>query len=422
VSQAPAIPVQPSPVSAPPPATIAATADGVVCFAAVDWWYHNRGHSECQIMSRLARRVPVLWVNSIGMRAPTPGKTELVLHRYVRKLKSTVKGLRRDEATGMWVYSPLFIPRYNPRMVELNGRLVGLQVSTLLRKLKIKRPAVWATVPTCAPMVERRRWAASVWNRSDEFSAFPEADANLIAPLEQRLLKACDSAVYVNRILFERERRSVKAAEFIGHGVDFNHFASARPDTKPPATIPDELKDLPRPLVGFYGALDDYTVDLELLIKVARHIRPATLLIIGPKAMDISRLVAEPNVKYLGPVPYAKLPHYAAQFDCALMPWLQNDWIKGCNPIKLKEYLSLGFPVVSIRFAELERYEHLVYGADSHDEFLTQIGRALKENNPQLVEQRRESVRNDSWDALADKAASLLGLNPHQPHHTGGPR
>jgi hypothetical protein len=410
VSQAPAIPIDTAAVSDSVPPAQVGTADGVVCFAAVDWWYHNRGHSECQIMSRLAKRVPVLWVNSIGMRAPSPGKTELVMHRYVRKLKSTLKGLRRDDATGMWVYSPVFIPRYNPRMVEVNGRLVGLQVSALLRKLKIKRPAVWATVPTCAPMVERRRWAASVWNRSDEFSAFPEADANLIAPLEDRLLKACDSAVYVNRMLFEREQGRVKAAEFIGHGVDFNHFASARPGVKPPAEVPDELKDVPRPIVGFYGALDDYTIDLELLIKVARRIRPATLLIIGPKAMDISRLVAEPNVKYLGPVPYPRLPTYAAQFDVALMPWLQNDWIKGCNPIKLKEYLSLGFPVVSIRFAELERYEHLVYGADSHDQFLDAVGRAIDEHDPALVEQRRASVRNDSWDSLADKAAALLGL------------
>jgi len=419
VSEATVIPAQPSTIARVSPAQIEATADGVVCFAAVDWWYHNRGHSECQIMSRLAKRVPVLWVNSIGMRAPSPGKTELVLHRYVRKFKSTLKGLRRDDTTGMWVYSPLFIPRYNKRMVEVNGRLVGLQVAALFRKLKIKRPAVWATVPTCAPIVERGRWAASVWNRSDEFAAFPEADASLIAPLEQRLLKACGHAVYVNRILFERERRIVRGADFIGHGVDFNHFAGARPGHKPPANVPDELKDLPRPIIGFYGALDDYCVDLELLIKVARQVKPATLLIIGPKAMDISRLEAEPNVKYLGQVPYAKLPQYAAQFDVALMPWLQNDWIKGCNPIKLKEYLSLGFPTVSIGFHELEKYQHLVYPANSHEEFLAGVARALEENDPAAVQQRRDAVRHDSWDALADHAAQLLGLGDRP---TGGHR
>src|SRR5204862_7858885 len=137
---------------------------------------------------------------------------------------------------------------------------------------------------------------------------------------------------------------------------------------------------------------------------------PGTLLVIGPKAMDIAPLLAEPNVVYLGPVPYAKLPHYAAQFDVALMPWLQNEWIKGCNPIKLKEYLALGFPVAAMRFPELQKYEHLVYPAASHDEFLAAVRSALTERDARTVERRRDAIRNDSWDALADRAASLLGL------------
>jgi hypothetical protein len=221
--------------------------------------------------------------------------------------------------------------------------------------------------------------------------------------------------VYVNRRLFERERAGVRDAQYIGHGVDFDHFASARPEPRP--FPPQAIVDLPRPIVGFYGALDDYTVDLELLIKTARKIAPATLLIIGPKVMDISRLVAEPNVRYLGPVPYAELPKYAAAFDVALMPWLQNDWIAGCNPIKLKEYLALGFPVVTIRFPELQKYEGLVYGADSHDEFLAKVGWALQERDPGAVARRREAVQADSWDALADRCGQLLGIGGE----VGGP-
>ena len=100
-----------SDLSIPQSIPAAQTADAVICFAGVDWWYHNRGHSECQIMRRLAKRVPVVWVNSIGMRFPTKGKTELPWRRYLRKAKSTLKGLRRDES-GMWVFSPLFLPIY----------------------------------------------------------------------------------------------------------------------------------------------------------------------------------------------------------------------------------------------------------------------------------------------------------------------
>jgi hypothetical protein len=360
-------------------------------------------------MSRLARQAPVLWINSIGMRAPTPGKTELLLHRYVRKFKSTLKGLRRDDETGMWVYSPLFIPRYTSTMAEVNGVLLRWQVAALCRKIGIRNPAVWATVPTAAPAVQRGRWAATVFNRSDDFAAFPEANAAFIAPLEKRLLTGSDTVVYVNRALFDRERGSLKDPRFLGHGVDFEHFAKARPEGQRPEA-PAPIRGLPRPIVGFYGALDSYTIDLDLMIKVARHIAPATLLVIGPKAMDVSRLVAEPNVVYLGPVPYAELPKYAAQFDVAIMPWLQNEWIAACNPIKLKEYLALGFPVVSMRFPELHRLEGLVYAAGTHGEFIAGLDRALREKDGDLVRRRRDAIRQDSWDSLASQVKQLLRL------------
>ena len=74
-------------------ATANEPSDSIVAFGGIDWWYHNRGHSECQILKRLADEMPVLWINSIGMRAPSPGKTELPMNRYIRKLKSTLKDM-----------------------------------------------------------------------------------------------------------------------------------------------------------------------------------------------------------------------------------------------------------------------------------------------------------------------------------------
>ncbi|MEO0662179.1 MAG: hypothetical protein AAFZ87_11625 [Planctomycetota bacterium] len=50
------------------------TYDGVVCFGGEDWWYHNRAHYDMQMMRELSADLPVLYVNSIGMRVPTPGE------------------------------------------------------------------------------------------------------------------------------------------------------------------------------------------------------------------------------------------------------------------------------------------------------------------------------------------------------------
>lgn len=380
--------------------------DSIVCFAGVDWWYHNRGHSECQIMRRLAKRMPVLWVNSIGMRLPTPGRTDLPIRRYLRKAKSMLKGLRRDES-GMWVLSPLFLPRYDDQAVAINGALLRVQIGLIRRLLGMKRSSAWLTLPTAVGAVEKGDWTSVVFNRSDDFSRFPEADGAFIRTLEARCLERAERTLYVNRELFDRERDVAHRPEWLGHGVDFDRFASVYPPGA--ESCPAILRSLERPIVGFYGALDTYTIDLELLIRVARSLRKGTLVVIGGKAMDITRLEAEPNVRWFPPVPYEDVPRHAAQFDVALMPWLDNEWIRGCNPIKLKEYLAIGFPIVSTRFGELEKYNGLVRSCSSHEEFVAAVHEELAQHDPTLIDRRRDAVRRDSWDALTNRVAMWIG-------------
>ena len=78
-------------------------------------------------------------------------------------------------------------------------------------------------------------------------------------------------------------------------------------------------------------------------------------------------------------------------------------------------YLAIGFPVVSIAFPELEPYADLVYVAADPEGFLEQLGHALEEDSPARVAQRRARVAEDSWDALADRVAGLLGIGDGRP-------
>jgi UDP-N-acetylglucosamine transferase subunit ALG13 len=394
----------------PPPAT----ADSVVAFGAVDWWYHNRGHSDCQTMSRLASDTPVLWINSIGMRAPSAAKTEIPLARYWRKLKSTLKGLRRDES-GMWVLSPLFIPAYSPRMIKVNGALLRIQIGAVRRALGMKKPSAFITVPTAADAALGGTYERVVYNRSDKHSEFPEANKELIESVENRLMAEADEVLYVSSMLMDQELDQCGHARKIDHGVDYNHFADAarqRHDSDDSAPIPTELAGLARPIIGFYGALDDYLLDVDLFIDTARSHPDASVVIIGPQAMEIDRLVAEDNIHYLGQIPYPDLPAYAAQFDVGIMPWLQNDWIQRSNPIKLKEYLALGYPIASIQFPELEPYRELVHVATDRSSFASAVESALDEGD-EGRSARQASVAGSSWEAVADEMAQILGVRGH---------
>jgi hypothetical protein len=376
--------------------------DGVVHFGNIDWWYHNRGHSSVRMATRIAKHVPTLWINSIGMRMPVPGKTEIAWSRYWRKIKSLTRGLKRDPDSGMYIYSPLFVPLYSPKMLQFNGWLLALQVKILRWRLNMKHPSVVVSMPTMTPAVEKLKWNKVLFERCDDFTTLPEADKDRIAALEKRLLEISDTAIYVHEGLMERELGLVKESVLIGHGVDFDKFVAAR-------NSPNSSLDLPKPIIGFFGGMDDYRMDVELMIKIARHIQ-GTLVLIGPKQMDLSSVLAEKNVKHIDQISPDELATYAANFDVGIIPFLQNDFNKMCNPIKLKEYLALAYPSVVMALPAFEEYKSLIYSSNSHQEFLDNIDKALDENDQSLVEKRRAAVSGSDWDNVAARVAKLLAV------------
>jgi len=384
--------------------------DGVIHFGNVDWWYHNRGHASVRMATRLAKRVPTVWINSIGMRMPVPGKTEIAWARYWRKLKSLTRGLKRDPETGLYIYSPIFVPRYSPAMLNFNGWLLSLQVKIVCWRLKIKHPSAIVSMPTMTPAVERGKWVKVVFDRCDDFTTLPEADKDQVWALEKRLLEISNAAAYVHEGLMERELGLVKESVLIGHGVDFDQFVAARPIEGQRAPIPESMRNLPKPIIGFYGGMDEYRMDVELMIKIARHIHPGTLVLIGPKQMDLSRVLAEKNVKHIAQVSPKDLAVHAAHFDVGIIPFLQNEFNEMCNPTKLKEYLALGYPIVVMKLPAFQAHESLIYTANSHDKFLVRIDKALKENDPSLIEKRRAAVSGSSWDKVAARVAELLAV------------
>src|SRR5262245_38026618 len=83
--------------------------DGVICFGGADWWYHNRSHYDLQMMREASGRMPVLYVNSLGVRVPKMTEGSMFVKRMLRKLKSLTRGfVRVSERFG--VLSPFVIP------------------------------------------------------------------------------------------------------------------------------------------------------------------------------------------------------------------------------------------------------------------------------------------------------------------------
>jgi glycosyltransferase involved in cell wall biosynthesis len=377
-----------------------------VCFSAQDWWYHNRAHSDFQLLTRVARRRKVLLVNSIGLRMPLPGRSTQFLRRILRKAGSVARLTRRPLADlpTFHVMTPLPFPFYTrPWQRAVNAWLVRAQVRLVSWVVGIREPVVVVTIPTAWDVVRPMPRRALVFNRSDRHSAFPEADGAAIRGLEDGLLAAADHVLYVSRQLQHEERGLTgDRAHFLDHGVDLRHFERPAVPHRPP-----ELAGVRGPVVGFFGSLDDYLVDFDLLERVAAELPDTSLVLVGDATCSMARFDRYPNVHWLGFQPYERIPEFGAAFDVALMPWLDNEWIRHANPIKLKEYLALGLAVVSTDFPEVARYADVVRVAGDRGTFVDLVRRTLADGGPGTPEIRRGSVLTASWDSRADELMDL---------------
>ncbi|MFF4412687.1 glycosyltransferase [Streptosporangium sp. NPDC001559] len=377
-----------------------------ICFAAQDWWYHNQAHSDFQLMRSIAADRRVLVVNSIGLRMPTPGRSTQVVRRVLRKLRSVAMLVRRPlrDLPNFFVMSPLPLPLYGSATTRrLNAWLVRTQVRAVSWMLGLRTPVIMVTLPTAWDAVRPMPRRSLVFNRSDQHSAFPESDRRVIEVMERDLLRSSDHVVYVSDVLMEGERELTGSrAHFLDHGVDTEHFRRRPVNRQPP-----DLRRVPGPRVGFFGSLDDYLVDFDLLERVATDLPDVSLVLVGDANVPMGRLTRHPNVHWFGRRPYEEVPAYGSGFDVALMPWLDNSFVRHSNPIKLKEYLSLGLPVVSTDFHQIRHYADRVRIAADPAGFVEAVRTTLREGGLRSAEELRASVLDASWSARAAQLKAL---------------
>lgn len=377
--------------------------DGIICIGGEDWWYHNRGHFDFQIMRRLARRWPVLFVNSLGVRVPSLKDNKLFVARIGRKLKSLARGLVEVEP-GFWVFSPFSVPGQTGQ--RLSNWALAPQIRLAAARAGIGRPLLWVHCPAGAALTESFDAVHVVMQRTDRFEAFPEADPTTVARQIAHLKKRADLVVYAAPHLMHEEAGSVARQVLITHGVDVDRFAAAGDNH---GAVPADVAGITGPRVGFIGGIDAHTFDPELFVEVARRLSDVNFVMVGGCSLEEGWCPLA-NVHFLGRKPYDEVAGYMAASDCLIMPWNTSDWIRACNPIKLKEYLAVGRPVVTTDFDALDGWRDLVGVAKGPEAFAAAIRRAL--DTPHDARAARERVACETWEGKADLLArSLVGLS-----------
>lgn len=372
-----------------------------------------------QIARRMAARGhPVLFVESMGLRSPALLASGHDRRRVWRRLRGWLRGAR-PVAENLWVVSPLALPAGWPAPLRaLSERWLARSLARCAARLGLRRPVVWAFLPTALPVARRLAGRRLVYHCVDRYAANPGVDADRIARAEAEMLDAADRVLAASPELAASLRRRRPDAICLPNVADVALFGRALHEALPE---PPALAGVPRPRALYVGNLAAYRVDFPLLAALARDLPDVHQVLVGAVGLgDVGgpppawgELTALPNVHAFGARPQEELPAWLRHADVALIPFLDNEHTRGSLPLKLWEYLAAGLPVVASdlpNLAELAR-AGLLRTARGAPAFAEAVRAALVEPAARRAE-RHERARAHDWPARIDELERLLADEP----------
>lgn len=347
----------------------------------------------------------VIFVNSISMGLPGLAHKDL-LPRIKRKLGSYSK-LARQTDEGITVVSPASLPFFGTAAARaMNRQVIGAQIRRLAKSRGLTKPILWIAIPTAAEMIGEFDESAVVYHVSDKYDANTmdhATDPALIRRLHEHAIEAADLVFYSGRKLFDEATEGRDHSHLLEQGVDFERWSKVRS-----LTVAPQIESIPRPRIGYFGAIEPWLLDQELIKKAARERPSWHWVLIGnlSRGVEVQGLA---NTHFLPPVAYEELPHYAAGFDVCVLPWeTEQAFTSYGSAIKVREYLATGKPVVISPLPEYESMKDVLRIARSREEFLRLIDEALTETDPSLAAKRQAAVASGTWDARAEWVSDLI--------------
>lgn len=261
--------------------------------------------------------------------------------------------------------------------------------------------ASWADLALAA----RHRFGWSVvYDCMDEWAHF-EGIGRAVVEAESSLVAEADLVVVSAERLRQKWQGRARRLVLARNGADVAFYRRELG----PSSILDGISG---PIIGYFGAIADW-FDVDLVAEVAAR-RPAYsfVLVGGIFAVDVSALRRLGNVHLFGQRPYAEMPKFLHGFDVCLIPFKRNAVTHATDPVKYYEYLCAGKPVVAVALDELEPYREDHYRAETADDFVRELDRAVAENDPELALRRQRFAGENRWE---DRYAAVRDALPRRP-------
>lgn len=366
------------------------------------WFAENRTSSH-QIARELARRYRVLYFQCPGLRAPSG--TGRDLKKIFDKIWGFLRGPIRV-SNNLSVRTLLQLPFHRFRLVRwLNRHLVRVTVRWVMRREKIHSPITWFHIPHLPFLLGSLGERLSVYYCIDDYASFPGVSADVVRQMDDETTRRADLVFIASETLLEHKRPLNDQVQISPHGVEVEHFAKA---LDPDLPLPPEVARLPRPIIGFFGLIERF-IDLDLIDYLARARPHWSFVLLGRVAIPPDQIPRRPNIHFLGQRNYEQLPAFGKAFDVAILPYRKGSWSYHANPIKLREYLAMGKPIVSVETPQMLKFADVIAIAQDRGEFLDHLDQAVAGPPcPESVQRRFNRVRDSSWQHRVDQVLQTL--------------
>ena len=297
---------------------------------------------------------------------------------------------------------------WSPAVLEL---MIGA-LDQLRRASGIVQAVQLVNFPSWTPLAQRARrhfgWPI-VYDCLDDQYAFSELYGHGGSAYEAELTQACDVLVTSGHQLYETKLIHRKDAVMILNAADYGIFNAA---------VSQGLLDhLPRPVIGFFGALANW-LDLDWVAEAARRFPSWAFVYIGPEgfADEETRVrwraaTSAANVHVLPQTDLRALAAYLAQFDVCIMPFQDLPITRSMHAVKIYEYLAAGKHVLVPALPEMLEFEEqgllITYGNREQSFELLERLATQPPTAEQILTRTAFAARND-WGERLDRLIDVV--------------
>lgn len=351
----------------------------VICLSSTQWdFLHQRPQ---QLMTQFSRDFKVAYINPPG----TPGE----------RLKHINPNLV--------VFTP---PRPAGLLPGPEARKYLTRVMReFIHNYAFTGAILWFNMPEAGYLCGNLEEKLVIYDCLDDFASFSWSPGHT-READLYMTERADIVLAVSEVLHRTKSQRNRNCFLIPNGCDFAHFQKAADKSLP---VPNDLKQIQKPRIGFIGALYEW-VDFELIKHLATAGKSWSIVLVGPKQGGI-KTPNLPNIYYTGLKPYPLLPDYLRGFDLCIIPFRLTPAALSSSPIKLYEYLAAGKPVVATGIPEVGKFGGVVEIAGNREEFAEKISLLLQERDDERDRRRGLQLgiaRANTWESRYHAVKKIL--------------